>query len=317
MSEINGCSDLFLDLPDRRTGKVRVSYALPDNTRLFLTTDRLSAFDHIVAVVPFKGQVLNQLSAWWFENTRQIIKNHFVSCPDPNATIGHAATPLAVEVVVRGVITGSTTTSLWSQYNSGARYIYGYDFPDGLQKNTLLPHAIITPTTKGDIGKHDEPLTCEDVVSRKIVRPDVWDIVQKAALELFAYGQEVAKKAGLLLADTKYEFGLAEDGSVMLIDEMHTPDSSRYWELSTYSERLERGEEPESLDKEPVRLALDALGYNRDGAPPLLDAETISATTQRYIMAYTRLTGRVFEPGKYPVQHRLEKIYKVMESHEA
>lgn len=317
MSEISGCSDVVLSLPDRRTGKVRVSYALPDNTRLFLTTDRLSAFDRIVAVVPYKGQVLNQLSAWWFENTRHIIKNHFISCPDPNATIGHAATPLAVEVVVRGVMTGSTATSLWRQYSNGARHIYGYDFPDGLQKNTVLPQAIITPTTKGETGQHDEPLTCNDVVSRGIVDADVWDVVQKAALELFAYGQEVAKKAGLLLADTKYEFGLASDGSVMLIDEMHTPDSSRYWELCTYTDRLDRGEEPESLDKEPVRLALDAAGYNGEGTTPLLDDSIISATTQRYVTAYTRLTGRVFEPGEYPVQRRLEKIYKVMESHEA
>jgi phosphoribosylaminoimidazole-succinocarboxamide synthase len=317
MPEIDGCSDVVLSLPDRRSGKVRVSYALPDNTRLFLTTDRLSAFDRIVAVVPYKGQVLNQLSAWWFENTRHIIRNHFISCPDPNATIGHTATPLAVEVVVRGVMTGSTATSLWRQYNNGARHIYGYDFPDGLQKNTVLPHAIITPTTKGETGEHDEPLTCSDVVSRGIVDPAVWDLVQKAALMLFAYGQDVARKAGLLLADTKYEFGLASDGSVMLIDELHTPDSSRFWELNTYGDRLERGEEPESLDKEPVRLALDALGYNGDGSVPLLNDAIISATTQRYVTAYTRLTGRVFEPGEYPVQHRLEKIYKVMESYEA
>jgi len=317
MSAIRGCSDVVLSLSDRRTGKVRVSYALPDNTRLFLTTDRLSAFDRIVAVVPYKGQVLNQLSAWWFENTRHIIRNHFISCPDPNATIGHAATPLAVEVVVRGVMTGSTTTSLWRQYSNGARHIYGYDFPDGLKKNTVLPQIIITPTTKGENGGHDEPLTCNDVVARGFVDADVWGVVQKAALELFAHGQQVAMKAGLLLADTKYEFGLASDGSVMLIDEMHTPDSSRYWELSTYGERLERGEEPESLDKEPVRLALDAVGYNGDDAPPLLDDSIISATTKRYVTAYTRLTGCDFEPGEYPVQHRLEKIYQGTESHEA
>jgi len=317
MSAIRGCSDVVLSLPDRRTGKVRVSYALPDNTRLFLTTDRLSAFDRIVAVVPYKGQVLNQLSAWWFENTRHIIRNHFISCPDPNATIGHAATPLAVEVVVRGVMTGSTTTSLWRQYSNGMRHIYGYDFPDGMQKNSVLPQIIITPTTKGDTGKHDEPLTCNDVVARGFVDADVWDVVQKAALELFAHGQRVAKTAGLLLADTKYEFGLASDGSVILIDELHTPDSSRYWELSTYSERLERGEEPESLDKEPVRLALDAVGYNGDDAPPLLDDSIISETTKRYVTAFTRLTGHDFEPGEYPVQHRLEKFYKGTTSYEA
>lgn len=312
MLSTEGCSDLDLALPDRRSGKVRVSYSLQDNTRLFLTTDRLSAFDRIVAVVPFKGQVLNELSAWWFDNSRHIIDNHFVSCPDPNATIGHAASPLAVEVVVRGVITGSTTTSLWHQYRNGARQIYGYHFPDGLQKNELLPYPIITPTTKGEAGAHDEPLTCADVVARGIVEPDVWQCVQDAALSLFAHGQDVARRAGLLLADTKYEFGLASDGSVMLIDEMHTPDSSRFWELSTYEERVDRGDEPESLDKEPVRLALSAAGYDGHGEPPTLSAVTVAETTQRYIDAFARLTGRAFTPGAYPVQQRLEKNLQIM-----
>ena len=312
MLSTEGCSDLELALPDRRSGKVRVSYSLHDNTRLFLTTDRLSAFDRVVAVVPFKGQVLNELSAWWFDNSRHIVDNHFISCPDPNATIGHTASPLAVEVVVRGVITGSTTTSLWHQYRNGAREIYGYNFPDGLQKNELLPHPIITPTTKGEAGAHDEPLTCADVVTRGIVEPDVWQRVQDAALALFEHGQDVARRAGLLLADTKYEFGLASDGSVMLIDEMHTPDSSRFWELSTYEERMERGDEPESLDKEPVRLALNAAGYDGHGEPPAMSDVTVVKTTQRYIAAFTRLTGRSFVPGTYPVQQRLEKNLQIM-----
>jgi phosphoribosylaminoimidazole-succinocarboxamide synthase len=272
----------------------------------------LSAFDRVVAVVPFKGQVLNELSAWWFDSSRHIVDNHFISCPDPNATIGHTATPLAVEVVVRGVITGSTTTSLWHQYRNGAREIYGYNFPDGLQKNELLPHPIITPTTKGEAGAHDEPLTCADVVTRGIVEPDVWQRVQDAALALFAHGQDVARRAGLLLADTKYEFGLASDGSVMLIDEMHTPDSSRFWELSTYEERVERGDEPESLDKEPVRLALNAAGYDGHGEPPAMSDVTVVETTQRYIAAFTRLTGQSFTPGAYPVQQRLEKNLQIM-----
>ncbi len=289
-----------------------MSYSLHDNTRLFLTTDRLSAFDRVVAVVPFKGQVLNELSAWWFDSSRHIVDNHFISCPDPNATIGHTATPLAVEVVVRGVITGSTTTSLWHQYRNGAREIYGYNFPDGLQKNELLPHPIITPTTKGEAGAHDEPLTCADVVTRGIVEPDVWQRVQDAALALFEHGQDVARRAGLLLADTKYEFGLDSDGSVMLIDEMHTPDSSRFWELSTYEERMERGDEPESLDKEPVRLALNAAGYDGHGEPPAMSDVTVVETTQRYIAAFTRLTGHSFTPGAYPVQQRLEKNLQIM-----
>ena len=281
MPVVEACTDISLPLSDRRAGKVRVSYALPDTRRLFVTTDRLSAFDRIVANVPYKGQVLNQLAAWWFMQTRNIVNNHFIDCPDPNATIGHAAQPLPVEVVVRGVITGSTSTSLWRQYDQGARNIYGY------------------------AGAHDEPLTCAEVTQRGLVDTDVWNIVQEAALALFAYGQDVAQRAGLLLADTKYEFGIAADGSVMLIDEMHTPDSSRFWELSSYQQRLSAGAEPESLDKEPVRLALDAVGYRGDGDPPPLDDLVIAATTDRYIAAYTRLTGEVFKHGEYPVQSRL------------
>lgn len=305
MHTIDPCLDIVLPLQDRRVGKVRVSYALANNTRLFVTTDRLSAFDQIVASVPFKGQVLNQIAAWWFANTSDIIDNHLISVPDPNATIAVSATPLPVEVIVRGVMTGSTSTSIWKLYEQGKRNIYGYDFVDGITKNTLLPNAIITPTTKGDAGVHDEPLTCDDVVARGLVDKATWTTVCDAALALFARGQQVAKRAGLLLADTKYEFGIHPDGRVLIIDEMHTPDSSRFWELESYNERIEEGKEPESLDKEPIRLALDALGYRGDGAPPTLDTAVISATTSRYIHAFERITGTPFVAGQYPVQQRL------------
>jgi len=282
-----------------------VAYALPNNERLFITTDRLSAFDQIVAVVPYKGQILNQLAAWWFASTKDIINNHIISLPDPNATIAKGATPLPVEVIVRGVMTGSTGTSIWKQYEQGKREMYGYSFADGIAKNTLLPEAIITPTTKGDAGAHDEPLTNAEVVGRGLVDAATWTTVQKAALALFTRGQEIAKRAGLLLADTKYEFGTLPNGEVIIIDEMHTPDSSRFWELSSYEERLAAGKEPESLDKEPIRLALDAIGYRGDGTPPVLDEAVIATTTKRYIAAYERLTGTAFVPGEYPVQQRL------------
>jgi phosphoribosylaminoimidazole-succinocarboxamide synthase len=282
-----------------------VAYALPNNERLFITTDRLSAFDQIVAAVPYKGQVLNQLAAWWFANTFDIISNHIVSLPDHNATIARGAKPLPVEVIVRGAMTGSTSTSIWKQYEQGNRSIYGYSFADGIAKNTLLPEAIITPTTKGDAGAHDEPLTNAEVVDRGLVDAATWTTVQKAALALFARGQQVAQRAGLMLADTKYEFGTLPNGEVIIIDEMHTPDSSRFWELSSYEERLAAAEEPESLDKEPIRLALDAIGYRGDGIPPVLDEAVITATTRRYIAAYERLTGTAFVPGEYPVQQRL------------
>jgi phosphoribosylaminoimidazole-succinocarboxamide synthase len=294
-----------LDLPDHRCGKVRESYSLSDARRLFVTTDRLSAFDRVVATVPFKGQVLNELSAWWFHSTRHIVDNHLISVPDPNATIAIDASPLPVEVVVRAAMTGSTATSIWKMYERGERRLYGYEFADGIAKNTELPEAIITPTTKGAAGLHDEPLSRAAVVERGLVETSLWSRVCEAALALFAHGQHIAQRAGLMLADTKYEFGLHPDGRLLIIDELHTPDSSRFWVLESYHERLERSEEPESLDKEPIRLALVARGYAGDGPPPVLDDDVIGATTLRYIDAYERLTGNTFIPGAYPVEPRL------------
>jgi phosphoribosylaminoimidazole-succinocarboxamide synthase len=302
--------DVDLPLPDRRDGKVRVSYEYGHDTdgtprRLFVTTDRLSAFDRIIAGVPYKGQVLNQLAAWWFAETADIVPNHVLSVPDPNALVARAAKPLPVEVVVRGAITGVTSTSLWQQYADGARTIYGHRFPDGLRKNTMLPAALVTPTTKGDAGVHDEPLSVAEVAERGLVEPRRWGEVVEAALLLFRRGQEKAAEAGLILADTKYEFGTAPDGSLLLIDEMHTPDSSRYWVADSYEERLGAGEEPESLDKEVVRRALLAAGYRGEGEPPVLPDEVWAQTTRRYIDAYERLTGTTFERGTYPVQPRI------------
>jgi phosphoribosylaminoimidazole-succinocarboxamide synthase len=305
-------TEVTLDLADRRVGKVRVSYALPEDRRLFVTTDRLSAFDQIIAGVPWKGQVLNQLAAWWFEQTADVVSNHISALPasvqaqpDPNVTIAVAARPLPVEVIVRGHITGVTGTSLWRRYADGARTIYGYEFPDGLRKNTELPAPIITPTTKGEAGQHDEALTCAEVTERGLVAPALWDEVQAAALAVFDRGRQVAAAAGMILADTKYEFGLAPDGALLLIDEVHTPDSSRFWLADSYEQRLGAGEEPESLDKEVIRRALADAGYTGDGPPPTLDPVVWDATTARYIAAYERITGRRFEPGEYPVAPRL------------
>ena len=297
--------DVDLALPDRRDGKVRVSYQLENGNRLFVTTDRLSAFDRVIAGVPYKGQVLNELAAWWFAQTSDIVANHVVSVPDPNVLIARNATPLPVEVVVRGYITGVTSTSLWQQYADGARTIYGHPFPDGLRKNTALPYALVTPTTKAENGGHDEPLTVAEVMSRNLVPSKLWGDTVEAALRLFQRGQQVAANAGLILADTKYEFGLDGDGRLMLIDEMHTPDSSRYWIAETYEARLAAGEEPESLDKEVVRRALLATGYRGEGPPPALPDEVWQETSARYIDAYERLTGTTFQPGAYPVGPRI------------
>ena len=297
---------ITLPLPDERIGKVRSSWALPGQRRLFVTTDRLSAFDRVIASVPHKGQVLNQLAAWWFEQTADIVPNHMLGVPDPNALIAVTAAPLPIEVVVRGAITGVTDTSLWKHYERGERVIYGHTMPDGLQKNELLPHAIVTPTTKALDGGHDEAVTVNDVVDKGYVEAALWGQVCDAALAVFARGQQLAANADLILADTKYEFGLGPDGALLLIDEVHTPDSSRYWEAGSYAARLSAGDEPESLDKEIVRRALADAGYRGNGTPPTLADDVWKRTGAKYALAYERLTGRTFEPGAEPIMARIE-----------
>ncbi len=300
-----------IDLPlsDKREGKVRVSWALPRDAtgerRLFVTTDRLSAFDRVLAGVPFKGQVLNELSAWWFNRTSDIVANHVIDLPDPNVLIARCAKPLPIEVVVRGRITGVTDTSLWGMYSRGERTLYGHRFQEGLLKNTALPHPIVTPTTKAAVGGHDEPVTVAEVVERGLVEPALWTRVVDIALELFNRGAAIGAAAGLVLADTKYEFGLTPDGDLMLIDEVHTPDSSRWWIAAGLEERLAAGDEPESLDKEFVRRAYADLGYTGTGTPPVLAGDVWAATSARYIDSLERLTGQEFQPGAQPVAPRL------------
>lgn len=302
-----------LPLAGRRSGKVRDWYSLGDGRRLLVTTDRLSAFDRILAEVPFKGQVLNQLAANWFEQIADIIPNHVISVPDPNVLVAVEAEPFPVEVVVRGYITGVTTTALWHRYSLGERQIYGYRFPEGLRKNQALPEPIITPTTKGSptrrVGAgasgHDERLTCDEVVDQGWLDAQTWEQVQAAALAIFERGQQVAWEAGLILVDTKYEFGRGPQGKVLLIDEVHTPDSSRFWKAGSYSERFAAGEEPESFDKEFVRLEYSDLGYRGDGPPPQMSDDLWLATSQRYIALFEMLTGQTFEPAAYPAEPRL------------
>ena len=301
----NALDETHLPLPNRQSGKVRDWYDLPHARRLIVTTDRLSAFDRVLARVPYKGQVLNQLSAWWFEQTRDIIPNHIVSLPDPNASIVRTAEPILVEVIVRGYITGVTSTALWYRYSLGERDIYGYQFPEGLRKNSRLPEPIITPTTKGGATGHDERLTCAEVVEKGLLAVQVWDQVQAAALSIFKRGQAVAQQAGLILVDTKYEFGLAADGSIVLIDEVHTPDSSRFWKADSYDERFAAGTDPDNFDKEFVRIAYADQGYRGDGQIPDMPAELWVSASERYIQIYEMLTGSIFEPGAYPVGPRL------------
>ena len=296
-----------LPIPGKTTGKVRDIYHPGDGKLLLVTTDRLSAFDRVLGAAPFKGQVLNQLSAWWFEQIQEIIPSHLIALPDPNALLAQEVEPFPVEVIVRGYISGVTKTALWYRYDLGEREIYGHRFPEGLTKNQKLPESIITPTTKGGPTGHDERLTCAEVTEKGYLDAATWEQIQQAALAIFALGQEVAAKAGLILVDTKYEFGRAPDGRVMIIDEVHTPDSSRYWKADTYIQRIAEGLEPENFDKEFVRLEYAAQGYRGDGAPPEMPADLWVRVAERYITLYESLTGQIFEPGAYPVGPRLEK----------
>jgi len=296
-----------LPLPGRESGKVRDWYTLDAARRLLVTTDRLSAFDRVLARVPYKGQVLNQLSGWWFSQTGDLIGNHLLAMPDPNAMVVTTVQPFLVEVIVRGYISGVTSTALWHRYSLGEREIYGYRFPEGLRKNQALPEPIITPTTKGGATGHDERLTPAEVVSHGLLDAATWDQVQAAALALFKRGQAIAQAAGLILVDTKYEFGRDPAGRVLLIDEVHTPDSSRFWKADTYAARFAAGEEPENFDKEFVRLAYAATGYRGDGEAPAMGDELWVAASQRYITIYERLAGQTFEPGEYPIEPRLRR----------
>ncbi len=287
------------------SGKVREAWPLTRGRRLLVTTDRLSAFDRIMGHVPHKGQVLNQLAAWWFDHTADIVPNHVVSVPDPNCLIARDVTTLPVEVVVRGRLTGSTSTSVLPRYQAGERVLYGYELPDGLTAHGPLPRPLITPTTKGAAGEHDVPITVDEVVTEGLLDAELWVEVQRVALALFARGVEVAERAGFVLADTKYEFGVDDAGELLIIDEMHTPDSSRYWDAATLDERLAAGQAPDGYDKEPVRLALRAAGYSGDGPPPNLDPSIWQQTSARYVELYERITGETFVAGATPIVDRI------------
>lgn len=290
----------FVGLGQKYEGKVRDVY-VGDGQRVLITTDRVSAFDRVLGLIPYKGQVLNQLSAWWFEQTADLVNNHVIAIPDPNVTVALEAQPLPVEVVVRGYITGVTSTSLWYLYEQGDRRPYGLALPDGLQKNDQLPQPIITPTTKAEQGQHDERLTREEILAQGLVAPDLWAEIERTALALFARGQAVAARAGLILVDTKYEMGLV-NGRLTLIDEIHTPDSSRYWIADTYEPG---GPEPENFDKEFMRKWFAAQGYRGEGTPPTMPADFVAQIAARYIAAYEKLTGRPFVPGAQPAVERI------------
>ncbi len=278
----------------KHSGKVRDSYEL-DGKRIIITTDRQSAFDKILGFIPFKGQVLTKLSEFWFKKTADIIQNHLISVPDPNVMVVKNCQVIPIEMVVRGYITGVTDTSIWGSYEKRERVIYGIKFPEGLRKNQKLASPVITPTTKAEKG-HDERLTEKEIIQRKIVTPAIWKQMKKVALELFEKGQKVCEKAGIILVDTKYEFGLDEKGKLILVDEIHTPDSSRYWVKKTYQARFKKGLEPESYDKEPLRIWFKTHGYTGKGKIPQMPPEFIAKMSRLYMGIYEKITGQKIIP---------------------
>jgi phosphoribosylaminoimidazole-succinocarboxamide synthase len=291
-------------LGPKQSGKVRDAWVRGER-RITVTTDRQSGFDRVLGMVPFKGSVLNELAAWWFEQTADIVPNHVIDVPDPNVLVSHQTEMIPVEMVVRGYMSGVTNTSVWGSYARGERVIYGLKFPDGLRKNERLPQAVITPTTHGGgASGHDERLTRTEIISREMVRPKLYEQMERAALELFAFGSRRAREQGLILVDTKYEFGLYK-GKLMLIDEVHTTDSSRFWKAETYEARMAAGDEPENFDKEFIRLWYAKRGYTGDGEPPAMDEELVVAAAQHYMAAYEMLTGWEFAGYEYPIDERV------------
>jgi phosphoribosylaminoimidazole-succinocarboxamide synthase len=307
------CMDLLTEtdfgfLGRKRVGKVRDVYER-NNQLVLITTDRHSSFDRIIAHIPWKGQVLNQVSAWWFERTKDIVPNHVIAIPDPNVTVAKKCTILPVEAVVRGYLTGVTDTAAWTRYSAGERIFGGVTLPEGMRKNQKLPHPVFDPTTKEET--HDRVLSPEQMVANGFITRSALDRVQAAALALFERGQDVAARNGLILVDTKYEFGTDEDGRLVLIDEIHTPDSSRYWQLDSYEARFAAGEEPQYFDKEFLRLWFrehsDPYG---DATLPSAPPELVQELSRRYIAMYEQITGAKFQYGETPILARIERNLK-------
>lgn len=299
----------FDGLGERKVGKVRDIYIQKDKITL-ISTDRHSSFDRIIAHIPFKGEVLNQTSLFWFENTKDIIQNHILENPDPNAVVVKRCKVIPIEMIVRGYITGSTNTSLWTLYKNGERDFGNFILPDGMKKNQKLETPVLTPTTKSD--GHDRPITPQEIVSEGIMSQEDWDNMADKAIKIFTRGQEIALKQGLILVDTKYEFGLDENNNLTLIDEVHTPDSSRYWQADSYQARIDAGEEPENFDKEFLRLWFkeNCDPYN-DKKLPEAPKDMVAELSRRYIQIYEQITGKKFEHDfSQPILERIKNNLK-------
>jgi len=289
-------------------GKVRDNYIL-NGKRIIITTDRISAFDRVLCSIPFKGQVLNQTSAFWFEKTKNIVNNHVIDVPDPNVMLVKECKPYPVEMVVRGYITGVTTTSAWYNYERGVRNFCGNALPENLRKNQKFDKPIITPSTKAEHGAHDESVSREEIIKRGLIDEKTYEKIEKAALQLFDFGSKLVEKNNLILVDTKYEFGEL-DGRVVLIDEVHTPDSSRFWIKDTYEDLFSKGQEPQKLDKEYVRQWLANRGFVGDGKIPAIPDDIKVEAAKKYIKAYEMITGKEFECKNEDISKRIENKLK-------
>jgi phosphoribosylaminoimidazole-succinocarboxamide synthase len=284
------------ELPRHYRGKVRDNYDLADGRRVIIASDRLSAFDRILCAVPFKGQILTQAARFWFEQTADICANHVLEYPDPNVLLCRRLDILPVEVVVRGYLAGTTGTSILTLYKAGQRTMYGMTLPDGMRDNEALPAPVITPTSKEFDGGHDAPLTPSEILEHKLLTPAQWEEISATALALFARGQTMAAERGLILADTKYEFGVDPAGKIILADEIHTPDSSRYWKQASYAERFAAGERPESFDKDFIRAWVAARCDPYTDPIPAIPQELVLGTSAIYAEAFETITGEAFEP---------------------
>lgn len=295
----------FDALGSRYSGKVRENFS-KEGERLIVVTDRISAFDCVLGTIPYKGQVLNQMAAYWFEVSAELFDNHVIDIPDPQVVRAIECEPIAVEMVVRSYLTGSSSTSIWRAYEQGARTFCGHALPEGMKNHERLPENIVTPSTKAAKGDHDESVAKDRLFEMGVVDPQTFDELERRALALFAFGQKLAAERGLILVDTKYELGRAPDGRIVLIDEIHTPDSSRYWYADSYDAAMSAGEDPRSLDKEYVRRWLVSQGFRGDGAPPALPPEVRVEAAARYIETYERVTGRDFEASPEPPLPRVK-----------
>ena len=288
----------FRGLGRRIVGKVRDSYVgAKPGERTIVVTDRISCFDVVVGTIPLKGQVLNQMAAFWFEQTRDIARNHLLTVPDPNVSIVRECRTLPVEFVMRGYLTGSSSTSIWTAYESGLREYCGHSLPDGLQRHERLAAPILTPTTKAEHGDHDTLTSRAKLLANRTISEELYDKAHAIAQRLFAEGTRFAEKQGLILVDTKYEMGLDDDDEIIVIDEIHTPDSSRYWRADRYQQALRDGDSPAAIDKEYVRLWLGDQGYKGDGRPPELPIEVRVEAATRYISAFEQISGTAFDPN--------------------